>query len=402
MLSGKRIILGVTGGIAAYKSAALLRDFQKAGADVRVIMTPDATRFVGSDTFAALSRNEVPVRIFPKDHSGTSEHWVKHIQWAEWADIMVIAPCTANTLAKLAHGFADNMLSAVVLAARCPVMLCPTMDGEMYHAAVTKKNLSEAKSLGFHITEPESGYLASGLNDAGRLPENSVILNDVSNILSSTSGCALSGKNVLVTAGPTREFIDPVRFISNPSSGKMGIAMAKAARNLGANVTLLHGDIHPSLIPSDIATHAFDSADELFELIKSHSSDQDVIIMAAAVSDYKPAQTSDQKIKKKDSEESLTFTRTPDSLAWLGEHKTDTQTLIGFAMETDNLEQNAREKISKKNLDWIVANTLNDTDSGFRHDSNNMLLLSSDGDKKSLSGLKTDLARDILNTVFSC
>lgn len=403
MLSGKRIILGVTGGIAAYKAVVLLRDFQKAGADVRVLMTPNATRFVGSDTFSALSRNDVPVHIFPESHSDSDENWVKHIQWAEWADVMLIAPCTANTLAKIVHGFSDNMITAAVLAARCPVLIAPTMDGEMYHAKVTKRNIALAQELGFTVIEPESGYLASGLEDQGRLPENEELIQAV---IRATSGKKvgtniLAGKKVLLTAGPTREFIDPVRFISNPSSGKMGTSMAKAARDFGADVTLFHGPISKDLLPDEVNLQSFETADQLFELIKEHGSDFDIVIMTAAVSDYQPTEKSSKKIKKKDGEEKITFRRTPDSLAWLGEHKKAGQILIGFAMETDNLEQNAKEKIERKNLDWVIANTLNDTDSGFQHDINSVQLFSSDGNKNSFQGLKKDIAQEILKAIFS-
>lgn len=396
MFSGKRILLGVTGGIAAYKAVFLLRELQKAGATVRVIMTPDATRFVGSDTFAALSREDVPVHIFPDSHAGNSETWVKHIQWAEWADLFLIAPCTANTLAKIVHGFSDNMLTAAVLAARCPVYLCPTMDGEMYHAPATHRNLALAEEFGFHIIPPDSGYLASGLIATGRLPEVEAILSHLS---FSTNNEPLSGKRVLVTTGPTREFLDPVRFISNPSSGKMGIAMATAARQLGAEVILLHGPISQQ-VPSGMVSHAFESADELFALVKEHGPQCDIAIMAAAVSDFKPAHKSPSKVKKDNTESEITFVRTPDSLKWLGEHKKPHQILIGFAMETEELESQAREKIRKKNLNWIVGNTLNAQDSGFQHDTNTVLLLSSDGKKYHFSGLKSEIATQILGTIF--
>ncbi len=396
MLSGKRIILGVTGGIAAYKAVQLLRDFQKAGAEVRVIMTPDATRFVGSDTFAALSRNDVPIHIFPENHSGSSETWVKHIQWAEWADLMLIAPCTANTLAKIVHGFSDNMLTAAVLAARCPVYICPTMDGEMYHAPSTKRNLQLAEDMNFRIIPPESGYLASGLNDTGRLPDADTIF---SHLFPNQSSLPLANKKVLITTGPTREFIDPVRFISNPSSGKMGIAMAKAAKALGADVILLHGPITEK-IPHDVTALPFESADDLFALVQKHGPNCDVAIMAAAVADYKPQEKALSKIKKGDAEKTLFFTRTPDSLQWLGENKKAKQILIGFAMETDNLEEHAREKIGRKKLDWVVGNTLNAQDSGFQHDTNRVLLLSSKDEKFSFEGLKTEVAKKVLETIF--
>jgi len=297
MLTGKRIILGVTGGIAAYKAAFLLRDFQKAGAEIRVAMTPSATRFVGSETFAALSRNPVAVDVFSEGQPG--ESWAKHIHWGEWADIFVIAPCTANTLSKIVHGSSDNMLTSTVLAARCPILICPTMDGEMYESPAVTSNLKQARQQGYHILEPEAGYLASGLEDIGRLPELSSILEKAVQIIEeSRQKGPLSGKNVLVTAGPTREYIDPARFISNPSSGKMGVAMADAAARLGGDVTLLKGPV--SAQESErMVTHSFKTAAGLFELVQSHQN-ADIVIMAAAVSDFTPGEPSSHKVKKED------------------------------------------------------------------------------------------------------
>ncbi|MDX1592096.1 MAG: bifunctional phosphopantothenoylcysteine decarboxylase/phosphopantothenate--cysteine ligase CoaBC [Balneolaceae bacterium] len=402
MLSGKRILLGVTGGIAAYKAVYLLREFQKAGADVRVTMTPSATRFVGSETFASLSRNTVAVEVFNDTDPGDS--WTRHIHWGEWADLFVIAPCTANTLSKIVHGQSDNMLTSTVLAARCPVLICPTMDGEMYESAAVSENLTKAKEMGFYVEEPETGYLASGLEAKGRLPEADVILNRAGEIIKSHQiQGPLTGKKVLVSAGPTREFLDPVRFISNPSSGKMGIAMADAARALGGDVLLLHGPMSES-IPDRIATESFVSADDLFELVKKHA-DADVVIMAAAVSDFKPATSSSQKTKKSDKEgpESLELVQTPDSLAWLGQHKKEGQILIGFAMETENLISGARAKLDKKNLDWICANSISndgsESKSGFGSDSNTIHLISSE-QQETYSGSKRDIAGEILKAIF--
>ncbi|MEX0823607.1 MAG: bifunctional phosphopantothenoylcysteine decarboxylase/phosphopantothenate--cysteine ligase CoaBC, partial [Balneolaceae bacterium] len=350
MLTGKRIILGVTGGIAAYKAVFLLREFQKAGDEVRVTMTPAATRFVGSETFASLSRHEVAVEVFNNENPGDS--WTKHIQWGEWADLFVIAPCTANTLAKIVHGQSDNMLTSTVLAARCPVLICPTMDGEMYESPSVTKNLNEAQDLGFYILEPESGYLASGIEAIGRLPEAETILKKAGDIIQEHRiDGPLTGKKVLVTAGPTREFLDPVRFISNPSSGKMGIAMADAARALGGEVILLHGPVSTA-IPDRLRTDSFTSADDLFERVKKQA-DADIVIMAAAVSDFKPAKRESHKVKKDLAELSIELAANPDILEWLGNRKKKGQILIGFAMETENLKENAKAKLKKKNLDWI-------------------------------------------------
>jgi phosphopantothenoylcysteine decarboxylase/phosphopantothenate--cysteine ligase len=396
MLAGKRILLGVTGGIAAYKAAFLLREFQKAGAAVRVTMTPSATRFVGSETFASLSHHEVAVEVFSNNIA--SDSWAKHISWGEWADLVVIAPCTANSLSKIVHGQSDNMLTSTVLAARCPLLICPTMDGEMYDHTAVQRNLAKAGELGFHILEPESGYLASGLEGKGRLPEFESILKKSAEIIrKSRDEGPLSGKKVLVTAGPTREYIDPVRFISNPSSGKMGIAMAEAAYRLGGDVTLLHGPISVPL-PEKTDNHPFTTARDLLDLCQKHS-DADIVIMAAAVSDFRPAQSGDKKIKKEKAELNIALEANPDILQELGKNKKKGQILIGFAMETDNLEQNAASKLKKKNLDWICANSLSEIDAGFEADTNRIVLMNGTAQHE-FKGTKSEVARSVLRTIF--
>lgn len=395
MLDGKRILLGVTGGIAAYKAVYLLRDFQKAGAIVRVTMTPSATRFVGSETFSSLSRTPVAVDVFSENDN---DSWTKHIHWGEWADLFVIAPCTANTLSKIVHGASDNMLTATVLAARCPVLICPTMDGEMYESPAVSANLKTALSMGYHFLEPDTGYLASGLEAKGRLPEPEKILEKTDSIIkNSRRNGPLTGKKVLVSAGPTREFIDPVRFISNPSSGKMGIAMADAAARLGADVVLLKGPVSEKETER-MATESFLSADDLFELAKKHA-DADVVIMAAAVADLKPAETHQNKVKKEHASGELKLARTPDILQWLGDHKKEDQILIGFAMETEDLEKNAGRKLRKKNLNWICANSVSGADSGFKADTNNISLMSKDS-LKEFKGPKQEIAIRILREIF--
>ena len=396
MLAGERIILGVTGGIAAYKAAYLLREFQKAGAEVRVTMTPSATRFVGIETFAALSRYEVAVEVFNEEDPG--DNWTKHIHWGDWADLFVIAPCTANTLSKIVQGQSDNMLTSTVLAARCPLLICPTMDGEMYESSAVSENLEKAKSQGHYVLEPDEGYLASGLEAKGRLPEPNAILNEAKKIIKNhrIQG-PLTGKKVVVSAGPTREFLDPIRFISNPSSCKMGLAMAEAARLLGGNVTLLHGPISID-IPDRIQTKSFVSADDLFSLIKKQS-DADIIIMAAAVSDYKPTSIQGQKIKKEASGNKLQLAKNPDILEWLGNQKQEGQILIGFAMETENLKENAQKKLRKKNLDWICTNELSSDNTGFGTDENKILLIGTDSEE-SFSGSKQEIAKGILAKIF--
>lgn len=394
MLSGKRIILGITGGIAAYKAAFLLRALQKSGAEVRVTMTPAATRFVGIQTFASLSGHQVAVEVFPDQEN--SSDWTRHINWGEWADLFIIAPCTANTLAKIAHGNADNMLTSTVLAARCPILLCPTMDGEMYESPAVSENLNQVQQNGYHVLEPESGYLASGLEGKGRLPEMEDILEKASKIIGDIEG-PLKGKKVVVTAGPTREFIDPVRFISNPSSGKMGVAMARAAQEIGADVTLIHGPL--SIAPPDnIHALPITTAADLFKEVQQYA-DADVIVMAAAVSDFTPTKTYQKKVKKTDGEDYIKLKKTQDILAWLGQHKQPGQVLIGFAMETENLLKNASEKRKAKNADWIVANSVSENDGGFGSDNNNVQLLGKNK-QHPFSGSKQDIARQLLNHIF--
>ena len=395
MLSGKRIILGVTGGIAAYKAVFLLREFQKAGAEVRVTMTPSATRFVGSETFASLSNHSVAIEIFP-DEGESDTGWTRHINWGEWADLFVIAPCTGNTIAKIANGISDNMLTATVLAARCPIMICPTMDGEMYESPSVVKNLKTIQEFGYHILEPESGFLASDLDGKGRLPEIETILDTASEIIGFIEG-PLQGKKVLVTAGPTREFIDPVRFISNPSSGKMGVAMAKAAQRLGAEVILVHGPVTTDL-PEDMRCIPVISAHDMFEAVKIYA-DADYIIMAAAVSDFTPKETFEHKVKKGNATSSVSLKQTQDILQWLGEYKKADQVLIGFAMETQDLLSNAKKKLNSKKADWILANSLSTNDSGFGTDTNEVYVLGKETEHR-IKGTKQEVAEQALNFIL--
>lgn len=399
MLSDKRIILGVTGGIAAYKAAFLLRAFQKAGAEVRVTMTPAASRFVGVETFASLSQHPVAIDVFPEDQS-TADSWTQHIEWGEWADLFVIAPCTANTMAKIAGGLSDNMLTSTVLAARCPLLVCPTMDGEMYRAPAVKRNIQTLTDDGYHILEPEKGYLASGLEGKGRLPEVEDILSKCRDILNQKKNNGpLTGKKIVVTAGPTREFIDPVRFISNPSSGKMGFAMAEAAQQLGGDVTVIHGPVHLSQT-AGINYVGITSTADLFEEVQKRA-DADVIIMAAAVSDFTPADYQPEKVKKDEARATLQLKSTQDILHWLGQHKRDAQILIGFAMETEDLIEQARQKIDKKNLDWIIANTISSENAGFASDNNSVTVLGKKKINKSFSGPKKEIAHQILALIFN-
>ncbi len=389
-LSGKHILLGVTGGIAAYKSAILLRLLQKEGAVVRVAMTEAATRFIGVDTMAALSRDQVAVGWFP-DGDEITQSWSRHIHWAEWADAMVIAPCTANTLADIAHGNSGNPLGALVLAAQCSIFLAPTMDGGMYRNPAVQANIATVRRFGYHVIEPYSGYLASGLIDSGRMQEPSSIVEIV--VARMTQGLPLAGKHVVVTAGPTREYIDAVRFISNPSSGKMGFAMAEAARDLGARVTLIHGPVTIP-VPAGVEAVSVTSAADMMDAVRLCAT-ADVFIMAAAVSDFRPKRRFHHKVAKSDADLNVELESTEDILAWVGSQKQAYQFVVGFAMETDNLIENARRKRERKNADVILANSINESGSGFAGDDNTLHFIDDKG-SKAYSGTKTAISHEIV------
>jgi len=394
-LSGKHILLGVTGGIAAYKAAVLLRLLQKEGAAVRVAMTEAATRFIGVDTMAALSRDQVAVGWFPEGAEIT-ESWSRHIHWAEWADAMVIAPCTANTLADVAHGNAGNPLGALVLAARCPIFLAPTMDGGMYRNPAVQANIETVRRFGYHVLEPESGYLASGLIDSGRMQEPTSIVDAMINRM--TQWLPLAGKHVVVTAGPTREYIDAVRFISNPSSGKMGFAMAEAARDAGAQVTLIHGPVNLHLPPGIDAIRATSAAD-MMDAVQLHA-EADLFIMAAAVSDFRPKQRVQHKVNKTQADLNIEFEPTSDILSWIGNHKKAHQFVVGFAMETDSLIEKASQKRKRKHADVILANSIHESDSGFAGDYNTIHYIDDAGETV-FKGLKSAISRDIIDRIVS-
>ncbi len=395
LLAGRRLLLGVTGGIAAYKSAELLRLFKKAGADVQVLMTQDATRFLPALTLGTLSQREVLIEVFPENEDGS---WTRHITLGHWADLFVIAPATAQTVAKLAHGFSDNMLTATALASQCPIVVCPAMDHDMFVHPATRRNLDRLTSYGYDVMPPAHGELASGLVGEGRLPEPVEIFQHVVDHFG--EGQSLEGISVLVTAGPTREHIDPVRFISNPSSGKMGFALAEAAVRRGAAVTLVTG---PSQLETPRGVERVDvvSAAEMYEAVleRQHA---DVVLMAAAVADYAPAQRTEHKTKKTDTDASLRLTRTRDILAELGSNKRERQILVGFAMETHNGISNAKQKLQAKNLDWIVLNHVNVEGSGFNVDTNQVTLLRRDGSRDDLPILsKRAVADCILDRIQS-
>lgn len=394
-LSGKHILLGVTGGIAAYKAAILLRLLQKEGAIVRVAMTEAATRFIGIDTMAALSRDQVAVGWFPEG-ADINESWSRHIHWAEWADAMVIAPCTANSLADIAHGNAGNPMGALVLAARCPVFLAPTMDGGMYRNPAVQANIETVRSFDYHVLEPESGYLASGLIDSGRMQEPASIVDAMINRM--TQGLPLAGKHVVVTAGPTREYIDAVRFISNPSTGKMGFAMAEAARDAGAQVTLVHGPVSIQ-VPIGMETIPATSAADMMYAVQQHA-EADLFIMAAAVSDFRPKQRVQHKVNKNLADLTVEFETTSDILSWIGSRKKVHQFVVGFAMETNNLIEKASQKRKIKHANVILANSIHEKDSGFAGDHNTIHYIDDSG-ATIFKGLKNTISRDIIARIAS-
>jgi len=394
-LQGRHIILGVSGGIAAYKAAELVRLYKKAGAHVRVLMTADAARFVTPLTLGTLSEEEVHTQIFPDNESGS---WTKHVALGLWADLMVVAPATAQTMSKLTHGVCDSMLTAVALSRRCPMLVCPAMDHDMYVHAATRENMATLRERGDTVMEAEHGALASGLVGQGRLPDPAAIVNESTRILEAARSARtgpLSGKRVVVTAGPTRERIDPVRYLSNHSSGTMGYALAASAARLGADVTLISGPTAIA-IPPDVRRVDVESTADMHGAVLQHS-EADVLIMVAAVSDYTPAETSASKLKKDATGLTLTLKPTVDILADLGSRKKAGQRFIGFALETDNGPENARGKLSRKNLDWIVLNNPTEEGAGFGPGTNRVTIIGADGSETGLPVLpKSEVADAIL------
>ncbi len=394
MLSGKKIVLGVTGGIAVYKAVDLVSRLRKAGAEVRVVMTKAAAEFVTPLTFKEISGNSVAVSMWAENQ----EFNVEHIALADWADLIIVAPATANILAKAANGIADDLLSTVILAAKSPIIVCPAMNCQMYANPITQSNLKKLAEFGFVIMSPASGFLACGTSGIGRLPEPSEIVSFVRHYLSLKNG-DLKGLKVLVTAAGTREPIDPVRYVGNRSSGKMGYAVAQAAADRGAEVVLVTG---PSALtpPPYVELVKVETTIEMMDAVLARYSDMDVVIKAAAVADYCPHDVAKQKIKKA-TDDSLTIVldKNPDILKKLGELK-EKQFLVGFAAETQNLLANAAEKIKKKNLDLIVANDVTMADAGFNCDTNVVKFLFANGEVRSLEKMsKFEVAQELLNEV---
>jgi phosphopantothenoylcysteine decarboxylase/phosphopantothenate--cysteine ligase len=386
-IENKNIILGVTGGIAAYKSLELLRLLKKGGAHVRVIMTQNATRFVGPLSFEALSGQPVCTSLFEKSDDAT----IRHIEWAESTDAVIVAPATANMVGKLAHGLADDALSTFMMAVTCPVMICPSMNTNMYMSRAVQQNLSILNDYGYLLVEPDSGSLACGTVGPGRLPEPEQIYERVLHCLTQKD---FKGKRFLITAGPTQEFIDPVRYLSNPSSGKMGYAVAKAAAQRGGEVVLVTG---PTVLPDPygVTLTKVRTAEEMAKAVFEQMQTADIIIKAAAVSDYYPVEQSSQKIKKHQNEIGLSLKRTPDILKALGERKTD-QFLVGFAAETEDLQQNAETKLKQKNLDLIVGNLVGIDASGFRSDTNTVTIFYPDRSGEPLPSMEKENVAHVL------
>lgn len=369
MLKGKTALLGVTGSIAAYKIANLARMLKKLHCDVHVLMTENATNFIHPLTFESLTGHKCVIDTFDRNF----EYKVEHVALAKLADIAVIAPASANVIGKIANGIADDMLTTTVMACTCPVIISPAMNHNMYHNAIVQDNLNKLERFGYTIVPPESGMLANGDMGDGRMPSEEVLLNWI--LREAAYEKDLKGKKVLVTAGATREAIDPVRFITNHSSGKMGFAVARAAMLRGADVTVAAGktDVEP---PPFVNVIRFTSAQDMFEKVTGVSDEQDIIIKAAAVADFTPEVTADEKIKKTGDELVIRLKRTPDTLKWLGEHKKEGQFLCGFAMETQNVLENARKKLESKNLDMIAVNSLRTPGAGFGVDTNVLTLIS--------------------------
>jgi len=395
VLSSKNILLGVTAGIAAYKTAYLVRLFIKAGAKVQVIMTPASKEFVTPLTLSTLSKNPVHSTFYEKNDD--NELWNSHVDLGLWADYLVIAPATANTLSKMASGTCNNLLLATYLSAKCPVYVAPAMDLDMYKHTSTKENLRKLESFSNTIIPAESGELASGLQGEGRMAEPEAILSFIENDI--LSRLPLKGKKVLITAGPTYEAIDPVRYIGNHSSGKMGFELAKEAANLGAEVLLISGPSTEKVDHSLIQRIDVVSAEQMYEAAHNHYKNVEIAILAAAVADFKPITVATQKIKKKEASLTIELTQTKDILASLGKQKT-IQYLVGFALETNNELENAISKLKRKNLDLIVLNSLQDKGAGFKKSTNKVTLIDQQENVTEF-GLKSkiEVAQDIFNEI---
>lgn len=393
-LLGKTVLLAVTGSIAAYKTASLASALKKQGADVHVLMTENAVNFINPITFESLTGNKCLVDTFDRNF----QFQVEHVSIAKRADIVMLAPASANVIGKIAHGIADDMLTTTIMACKCPVYVAPAMNTNMYENMILQDNLKILRKYGYNVIDPACGYLACGDTGAGKMPEPEVLLSYIMRELACKKD--LKDKKIMVTAGPTQEAIDPVRYITNHSSGKMGYALAKAAMMRGAEVTLISGQtaIAP---PPFVKVISIVSAKDMFDAVTSLSDEQDIIIKAAAVADYRPKIVADEKLKKKDDQMSIELERTDDILKYLGEHKKEKQFLCGFSMETSNVISNSRAKLVKKNLDMIAANSLKVEGAGFQGDTN-VLTLITQNEEVSLDLMsKEDAANIILDKILS-
>ncbi|WP_449388766.1 bifunctional phosphopantothenoylcysteine decarboxylase/phosphopantothenate--cysteine ligase CoaBC [Chryseobacterium lineare] len=392
-LSGKKILIAISGGIAAYKIHFLIRDFIKKGAKIQAIMTPDAENFVTKLSISTLSKRPVYSDFY--SDNGT---WNSHVELALWADVMIVAPCTAGTLSKMVHGMCDNLVIATYMSAKCPVFIAPAMDLDMYAHPSTKKNLELAESFGHIIIPAENGELASGLIGQGRMSEPETITKTIEDFFNSNTKKTLEGKTVLITAGPTYEAIDPVRFIGNHSSGKMGFSLAEEAAKRGAKVILISGPSSEKTDHKNIELHKVISAKEMLEKVFEFYDKADIGIASAAVADYAPKEIAKEKIKKNDDHLTIELVKNPDILKTMGEKKTH-QFLVGFALETQNEEENAKAKLQKKNLDMIVLNSLRDEGAGFKNDTNKIKIFTPTEKKEFDLKSKEHVAKDILDFV---
>lgn len=397
MLQGKKIVLGITGSIAAYKSCLIIRQLIKRGADVQVVITPAGKEFITPITLSALTSKPVISEFFSQ-RDGT---WHSHVDLGLWADAMLIAPATASTIGKMANGIADNMLITTYLSMKAPVFIAPAMDLDMYAHPTTQANLRRLQSFGNHIIEPQTGFLASKLEGKGRMEEPEVIVAQLEKFFSESAD--LKGKKVLITAGPTYEKIDPVRFIGNYSSGKMGIALAEECADRGASVTLVCGPVTESAKPNrpDITVVDVESAAEMYQACNETYPKMDAGILCAAVADFTPADVADHKIKREGDDMLLRLKPTTDIAAALGKMKTGKQVLAGFALETNDETANAQAKLVKKNFDFIVLNSLNDKGAGFRTDTNKISIITAGGKTDYPLKSKKEVARDIVNQLVS-
>lgn len=390
MLQGKTVVLGVTGSIAAYKMANVASMLLKLGADVHVIMTRNATNFIHPITFETLTNHKCLVDTFDRNF----EFHVAHVSLAQQADVILVAPASANIIGKLANGVADDMLSTTLLAAKCPILVSPAMNTNMYENRIVQDNLSKLRQFGIGIIDPDNGRLACGDIGKGKLPKEEILVEYIIREIAKDKD--LSGKRILVTAGPTREAVDPVRYLTNHSTGKMGYAVAKAAMLRGAEVTLVSGpvELEPPLF---VTTIPVTSAAEMFDAVTEALADMDAVIMAAAVADYTPVETADQKIKKSEGGMSIPLKRTKDILAYLGEQKRPGQLLCGFSMETEHVLENSREKLKRKNADMIAANSLREEGAGFGCDTNHLTLIT-EKDETDVPLMSKQEAADVLLT----